>query len=242
VNEPAEQTSSNPWWLAFRVLDEPRTVFAEIVARPRVLVPFLVLFVFGPLVYAVASPASVFRAQAEQSIAIAERQNPDAMTAERREEMLATAASPAKRATTAATILVVGGLMALAAALILKLIVGAMAPEGVTFKQEFSVLLHGWMPTLFATLLTPILAMAGIEQLQLSLGFLVDSDPGSFLYQFLNGITVFGVWSMMLVAIGNQALLRSDSLSGSLTIVGGLWLFYKVASAGLGSVLGGLTG
>ena len=143
MNEPAEQISSNPWWLAFRVLDEPRTVFAEIVAQPRVLVPFLVLFVFGPLVYAVASPASVFRAQAEQSIAIAERQDPDAMTAERREEMLATAASPAKRATTAATILVVGGLMALAAALILKLIVGAMAPEGVTFKQEFSVLLHG---------------------------------------------------------------------------------------------------
>ena len=58
----------------------------------------------------------------------------------------------------------------------------------------------------------------------------------------MNGITVFGVWSMMLVAIGNQALLRSDSLTGSLTIVGGLWLFYKVASAGLGSVLGGLTG
>jgi len=205
----------NSWWLAFRVLDKPGTVFAEIAARPRFLVPFLILFVAAPAFFAVTAPAF---------LAVTA---PDIVVARARAILLAVS--------------VIGGPIVIAiVAAVLMLIFNAMAADRITFKQEYSVMLHALMPHLFATLLVPVLAIAGIEQLQLSLGFLFSSDQSSFMYRFANGITLFGAWSMVLVAKGNQVLSKSSSLGGSLTIVAGLWLLVKVAAAGLTSLLASL--
>ncbi len=242
MTDPQSTPPKSSWWLAFRVLDEPGTVFAEIAARPRFLVPFLVLFAAAPAFFAVTAPDSAYQAQVEQLIAIEENQDPGSVTSERRAEMMEEAASPARRARLLAVGVIVGPIVIAIVAAVLMLIFNAMAADRITFKQEYSVILHAWMPQLFAALLVPVLAIAGIEQLQLSLGFLFSSDQSSFMYQFANGITLFGAWSMVLVAMGNQVLSKSSSLGGSLTIVAGLWLLVKVAAAGLGSLVAGLAG
>jgi len=242
MTDPQSTPSKSSWWLAFRVLDEPGTVFAEIAAKPRFLVPFLVLFVVAPAVVALMAPDSLYEAQVEQQIEIAKSRAPESITPERQAEMMADAASPTRRAIGFAAGLVGGPIIVAIVAVVLMLIFNAMAADRITFKQEYSVILHAWMPQLFAALLVPVLAMAGIEQLQLSLGFLFSSDQSSFMYQFANGVTLFGVWSMVLVAMGNQVLAESSSLGGALTIVAGLWLLVKVAVAGLTSFLAGLAG
>ena len=242
MTDPQSTSHKSPWWLAFRVLDEPGTVFAEIAARPRFLVPFLVLFVATPVFFAVTAPDSAYQAQEEQRIAIEESRDPGSVTPERRAERMEEAASPTRRAIGVAFGVIGGPIVVAIVAAVLMLIFNAMAADGITFKQEYAVVLHAWMPQLLATLLVPVLAIAGIEQLQLSLGFLFSSDQSSFMYQFANGITLFGVWSMVLVAMGNQVLSKSSSLSGALTIVAGLWLLVKVAIAGLASFAAGLAG
>ena len=78
----------SPWWLAFRVLDEPGAVFAEIAARPRFLVPLLILFFAAPAFFAFTAPDSVYQAQVEQRIAMEERGDPGSVTSERRAELM----------------------------------------------------------------------------------------------------------------------------------------------------------
>lgn len=242
MTEEQSPPPKNPWWLAFRVLDEPGAVFAEIAGRPRFLVPLLMLFVAAPAFFALTAPDSVYQAQVESRIALEERGDPGSVTSERRAEMMEEAASPVRRAIGMAFGVIGGPIIVAIVAAVLLLIFNAMAAERITFKQEYSVILHAWMPQLFAALLVPVLTMAGIEQLQLSLGFLFSSDQASFMYQFANGITLFGVWSMILVAFGNQVLTKSASLGGALTIVAALWLLVKVALGGLGALAAGMAG
>ena len=94
MTEHQSTPPKNPWWLAFRVLDEPGAVFAEIAARPQVLVPLFMLFVAAPAFYAITAPDSAYHAQAEQRIAMEEGRDPGSVTPEQRAERMEQAASP----------------------------------------------------------------------------------------------------------------------------------------------------
>jgi len=131
-----------------------------------------------------------------------------------------------------------GGLIMWAiVALVLMLIFGAMGPDPIKFKTEFSVVLHAAVVS-FAGAILMILLMrfAGMSEPTLSLGFLFDQEANAFLYRLANQITLFGTWNMLLVALGNQILSKGKSFIGPLFIVGALWLLMKLGIAALGSL------
>ena len=80
---------------------------------------------------------------------------------------------------------------------------------------------------------------AGFEQ-TLSLGFLVPGE--GFLHNFAAGITLFGVWTVILLALGNQIRTRMKGMGTALTIVGGLYIVVKLVAAGFTTLVAGLGG
>jgi hypothetical protein len=128
---------------------------------------------------------------------------------------------------------VVGGPITLAAAAwVLMLIFGATSAEPLRFKDEFALVSHAYMISLVGgVLVIALLAFAGLNEVQLSLGFLFNEDSSPFLHRFTNQINVFGAWNVYVLALGNQVKTKAKGIGGALTIVGGLWLAMKVGGA-----------
>jgi hypothetical protein len=226
-------------WLAFRVFDEPKNVFEELAARPRALVP-IVLMILVFLGAGFGVPSDVLEEQAREQIeAFQERGQ---LTDEQAQEQIEAATSTRGRASGVGIGTALTLLGFLTAALIFWLIFGALGSEPIKFKAEFAVLAHAYMVSLLGAILAVGLAVfTDIDNPQLSLGFLFGSDSG-FPYQFASRITLFGTWNVLLVALGNQVLSKKKGFAGPLLIVGGLWLLWKLGWATLMTVLAGLGG
>ena len=229
-----------PWWLAIRVLDEPAAVFRQLAVRPVFVVP-LILLVITTAVVAAGMPQSMLRGQAERQADIMERRAPDRFTEEDRAEMLENASSPTARLLYIFGIGSVGSIVVLLIiAGVFRLIFGAVGAEPLTFRDELAITTHAWMPQLFGGVLMILLwRYAGFEQ-TLSLGFLVPGE--GFVHNFAAGITLFGVWTVFLLALGNQLRTKMKGMGTPLTIVGGLYILAKLVSAGFTTLATGLGG
>jgi hypothetical protein len=220
-------------WLALRVFDEPTQVFRELAVRPRVLLP-LILLVLAAGVFAFGTPENVLREQTRsQTEAVQERAQ---LTDEQVQERVDRAASTRSRAIIFGAG-AAGGILALVVvSAVLMLIIGATSPEPIKFKKELAVVAHANIVSIAgAVLMVALMAFAGIDEPRLSLGFLFGEDSG-FLYRFVNQITLFGTWNMILIALGNQVLAKAKGIGGPLMIVGGLWLLVKLLFAALGGL------
>ena len=235
------EATKSPWWLALRVLDEPRRVFQELAARPRALVPIILLVLVAALV-AVGTPGEALEATAQmQADAFGDR-----LDAEARQQMVDRAASPLNRVFIFGGWTVFGVVSLAIVAVVLMLILGATSSEQLKFKDEFAIATHAFVPQLAGGVLAVILMrVAGMHEFAnpatnpLSLGFLVGEETSPFLHRFANGITLFGAWNVYLLALGNQVKTRAASITGPLFIVGGLWLLLKVGFAAVGGLFGG---
>ncbi|HEX9691143.1 MAG TPA: hypothetical protein VGA22_03510 [Gemmatimonadales bacterium] len=236
-----DAATPGPLWLALRVIDEPDKVFEALVARPVVLVPLLILMLISPALMAWGMPDAVLRQQAERQVAaFAERQNLDD---EAQARMIADSTTPTRRAIIFASGAIGTIIFIAVTAGLLQLIFNATGRERLRFKQEFALVTHAWMPMFWGGVLMLMLwRVGGMTDIALSLGFLFDREDSPFLASFAGQLTLFGAWSMVLVAMGNQIFTRAKSLTGPLMIVGGLWLAAKVAFAAIGAVVGGLGG
>jgi hypothetical protein len=241
VPEPIEQTElKSPWWLAFRVIDEPGAVFRQLAAKPVFIVP-LILLVVTTAIVAAGMPTAMLREGAERQADIMERRAPDTFTEADRIEMLENASSPKARMLWIFGLGSVGAIVVLLViAAVFRLIFGAVGSEPLTFRDELAITTHAWMPQLFGGVLMVLLwRYAGFEQ-TLSLGFLVPGE--GFLHNLAAGITLFGVWTVYLLALGNQVRTRMKGIGTALTIVGGLYILVKLVSAGFTTLAMGLGG
>ncbi len=235
------EAPKSPWWLALRVLVEPRQVFQELAARPRALVPIILLMIVAAVV-AVGTPGEALEATAQtQAEALGDRLDADAQR-----QMIERASTPFNRAIIFAAWTVLSVVTLAIVALVLMLTFGATASEPIRFKDEFAIAAHALVPQLAGGLLAVILMVtAGMHEFAnpatnpLSLGFLVSRQTSPFLHRFANGITLFGAWNVYLLALGNQVKTRAAGITGALTIVGGLWLLVKLGFAAVGGVFGG---
>ncbi|NIM51662.1 MAG: hypothetical protein GTO22_20850 [Gemmatimonadales bacterium] len=242
MTAPEQQQGKGPWWLALRVIDEPAEVFRQLAARPRALVPLL-LVVIVTAVTAFAIPADTLREGTRTQMEAAQERAPDRITDEDIEQRVEGAAR-----TTARLLIFVGqaafmliGL--LVAAAVLMLIFGAMAAEPLKFKDEFAITAHAWMPQLLgALLIVALMRFAGMGQYQLSLGFLFSEESSPFLHQLGNQFGLFGAWNVFLLALGNQIRVGAKGIGTPLAIVGGLWVLVNLVFAGLASFFQGLAG
>lgn len=237
-NEAVEVRS--PWWLALRIIDEPVAVFRQLAAKPVFLIPMALLVVTSAIV-AFGMPDSVLREQAERQADMIEQRAPDRMTEADRIEMLENATSVQSRLMYIFGLGSIGGIVALLiVALVMKLIFGAIGAEPLTFKDELAITAHAWMPQLFGGILMILLwRYAGFEG-NLSLGFLFPGE--GFLHNLGAGLTLFGIWTVVLLALGNQIRTRVKGFGTPFAIVFGLYLLVKVVGAGLTTLATGLGG
>ena len=232
-----ERQGKSAVWLASRVFDEPVQVFTELAARPRALLPIILLVVVTAVV-AFGTPDDILQDRARDQIeAVRERAQ---LTDEQVQERVEGAASIRNRAMLMFGIGSVAGVAVLALiAVVLMLIFGATGPEPIKFKTEFGILAHANLISLAGLVLMVILMrFGGIGDPQLSLGFLFGEETSPFLHRFARQITLFGTWHMLLVALGNKILSKAKGIGGPLVIVGGLWLLVKLVGAGLGGLFG----
>jgi hypothetical protein len=222
-------------WLVLRVFDEPTKVFRELAVRPRVLLP-MVLLVLATGVFAIGTPTEVLRDQTRSRLeAMQERGQ---LTDEQVQQRVDAAASSTSRAVIFGAG-AVGGLVALVVvSAVLMLVMGATAPEPIKFKGELAVVAHANVVSIAGgVLIVALMVVGGLDQPQLSLGFLFNQDSG-FLYRFANQVTLFGTWNMILVVLGNRVLTKAKGIGGPLVIIGGLWVLVKIVIAAIGGIAG----
>ena len=239
---PTDQTWP-AWKLALRVIDEPAEVFRQLAARPQVLVPIIMLIITAGFV-GIATPASTLENQAQRQVQKFEERNPN--LDENARTQLQQRVAGAARMRNRAIIFVAGSLVGLIAlvvvAAVLQLIFGAQAAEALKFKDEFAIATHAYVPQLLGAVLLVVLAIFGMENLRLTLGFLFEEDSSSFLYNLANQFGVFGAWNIYLLALGNQIRIGAKGIGAPLAVVGGLWVVVNLAFAAMSMFFGGLGG
>ena len=226
---PLDKPGKSSLWLAFRVFDEPTAVFKELAERPRALVPILCL-ILAAIFAAFAMPSRVMEEQARATFE--QLQENGQLTAEDAQERIDNSSGTTARLTVLLAGVVGGPLILAVTALVLMLIFGATSADPLRFKDEFAIVSHAYMIAIAGGVLSvALLAFAGLDEVQLSLGFLFDEDSSPFLYRFTNQINLFGAWNVYILALGNQVKTKAKGIGGALMIVGGLWLVLKVGGA-----------
>ena len=237
-----EDLPRSPWWLALRVLDEPGAVFRELAVRPRALIP-IILYLVVALGTIGGMPAGVMRSATAAQFQKIEQSHPGVITPDVRERAMARAGSPVARATGFAVAGVLGMLMFLIVAAVLRGIFSSMSAEPVTFRQEWAITVHAYVPQLLGMVATLVsICMRTDTQFRFTLALLCNPDAGGFTYRLANQFTVFGAWNIYLLALGNQLKTKAKGIGTPLAIVGSLWIVVNLALAGLQSAFGGLMG
>lgn len=240
-NTPEAASAPSPWWLALRVIDEPGAVFRALAVKPRVWLPML-LMVGAIAIQMFSWPSESLERVVRQQMENVQQRNPDRVTDEMIQERVERSVSATGRAVGVVTQSIFWAIGLTAAAGILTLVFGAVGSQPLKFKDEMAIVTHGFMPQLLGFILLPLLVrFGGLEEPNLSIGFLFDPDSG-FAYAFASQFGLFAVWNVILVAVGNQIRTGGKSLTGPLTIVGGLWILKNVVMAALMSALGGIAG
>jgi hypothetical protein len=230
------EPTREPWWLVLRVIDEPIAVFRQLAVKPQVVVP-LALLVVTALIVGFGTPASTLQSSVERQAQVLEERAPDRFDEDEWAERIANASNVRSRLFIGGIGAAVGLVVLLIAAGVLQLVFGAVGSAPLKFKDELAIVTHAYVPQLLgATLLVLLARFAGLEQMQLSLGFLFREG---FLHHLGNQFTLFGAWNVFLLALGNQIRTKMKGLGAPLAIVGVLWVLVNFGRAGLASVSGG---
>jgi hypothetical protein len=191
----------------FKVLYEPTAVFERVRERPKFLMPFLVICVVQIVIYVVNMPFLKAGMQAQMAQAQAPAGGPD----------------PTKfLAIGAVFIPVFIGIALLLGALILWVLVSLVGGDG-KFGTLLSVCTYASVPSviLLAVVGTIVLHMKGVggitspQDMQPALGLdLLSPGTRGFLGATLKAINPFGIWGLVLTAIGVSVTHRVSKGSG----------------------------
>lgn len=237
----SEQPKS-PVHLVLRVLDEPGAVFTELAARPKALLP-VILWLVVALVTMFGMPAKIMRSETEHRMEAMEQRRPGMIPPEARQRAVERAASPASRATGFAFVAAIGLVAIVVVAAVLRVVFGGLSPAPITFRQEFAIAAHAYVPQIVGAIAGLIaIVVTNDAQFRFSLGLLFDPNSGGFVHKLANQFTLFGAWNVYLLALGNQILTKAKSVATPLAIVGALWVAVNLVLAGLQTVMGGMLG
>lgn len=213
----------------FRVLYEPTAVFERVRERPRILVPFIVLCVLSVVLSVVTAPVG------QATAALFQPPGTDAAAS-----APPGAAAMLIRAVIGAPIAVGIGLVA--SGFILWLTTSLFGQDA-QFKTLVSVAAHTFLiGMLYQATTSAVLMMRGLESIttfqdvQVALGLnLLWPDGTGFLWNVLGAINPFGIWGLILAAIGVQTTHRvQQGTAYSIATVS--FLIKALALAGLASL------
>jgi len=113
-----------------------------------------------------------------------------------------------------------------------------------SFKQSFSVALHGSVPNLISGLLGIglVLKTGAIDPrdagnlVMSNLGFLADAETQKALHGLLSSIDLFSIWTVILLTMG-YGILSNRSFKQTAPFTFGLWAVYVIGKVGISLVI-----
>ncbi len=206
----------------------PRRLFAEV----RETVPWM-----GPLIISVLVgifallllPDEIFVAQAQETARLSRR----AVTLTSDPATIA----QFERLRIAMGMMVVRPIVAFMLAGLLVLVFRGVLRGGGEYRQYLSITTHALLITALGALVAlPLQILRGDAHAQISLAlFTPFLDPNGFVFQLLQGINLFTLWMVMVLALGVSAIDRRRSPAGAATILLGAYVGIALAAAVLAS-------
>ena len=217
---------------------EPRPVFENAAARPRWLVPLIILTVLSVLYVSAFSRIvgwEVFiRQQIESSARLQQQLSPEQR--ERIIEQQTRAASKfgllgASVGVAASTLLV---------AVVLLGVFNLLAGTSLKFRQSFSITCYSFLPTGLSTILALVVmflkdpAEFDLQNpLVLNVGAFLDPNATpKWLLSVASSLDAFTVWVILLLAVGYSTAAKNLSFSKALTLIVSVWAVWLVSKAG----------
>ncbi len=218
-------------------LFSPEESFRDIVQKPDILVPLIVILLIGLLSAAVIVPKIDFESAIREQL----EQNKN-ISAEDMNRMLPMMVASGKIFTYASPLFGLAFLAAMAGILLLAFRV--FGAEG-NYKQAFSVTLYSWMPQVISTIVATVIVLMrqGITAEQMrnlvksNLGALVDPKQQMVAFAALSSLDIFTIWTVILLIIGFAHVARVSKGRAAATVIP-LWLVVvavKVALAAFGA-------
>lgn len=189
-----------------RAMFSPGAVFDELRPRPRVLWPWLAVTVLFGATSFLLGP---YQMQVQRA------------AMEARGQTMPAAAEQMGRVIGIVSMPIVVIALAAIGALILWVTVSVTGGEA-RFKQALSINLHSWGPLCIMQLVTWfILRGRGVEAIRgpsdmmvpLGLDLLLPAESVGFVRGVMNGFNPFTIWSMVIVAVGLQVMLKLKASS-----------------------------
>jgi hypothetical protein len=221
------------------VLFAPAETFQDIVRRPDIIGPLLVIVITGYIFTAVMVPRFDFESMMAQQSEQMAKQGRN-MSEEQRAQMERITMAGAKVFSWVMPVLMVAWYAIMAGVLLLAF--RLMGGEG-NFKQAFSVTLYAWMPMVLLTILSTIIVFArgtfdpvtAATLVKSNPAFLVDMKEQPLLFSLLSSFDVFTIWTVALFIVG-FAIMARVSKAKAAAIVISLWLALVVVKLGFAAI------
>jgi len=227
------------------VFFSPGKAFADIARRPRWWIPVILIALVGTVYLNIFTQhvgwESVIRP------AIERLPNAQTMTAQRREQAIATAATFYKYLGYGGS--AVGTLFyVFIVAVLLMFLFDTMMSAGIGLKRMMGIVAYGFLPMLIQTALSMVvLFLKDPEEFNLqnplmfNVGAYLSPDSPAALRAFASSIDLFSLWIIVLLAIGVSTTARKMSFGKAFAGVAlpwALWVCLKTAAAAAGMQIG----
>lgn len=214
----------------FNIFFEPEKVFKSVIEKPRVFLP-VVLIILG--LFAISVPRLPFTEnysrQALEKIYKSEKfLKTQQITPEQADKSIDQNMKFQKIFSYFAPL---GTIFILFLQTLIFLMVFKLLGGVGTFKQTFAVFSYSFFINLLGEAVKTVnVLISGKADAANSIGLLMQDDKTSFLFNFLNGIDVFGLWAFIVAAIG-LSVVHGVSRKKAYIWVFSLCLFFMLASS-----------
>jgi len=207
----------------------------------KALVPMLILMILGIIVFwAVKDLAR----EVEYNKAVEMIENSSRIPEELKEEQIAAAEQRMEKFGFLGWIIsAVGGPITVFFMALLAFIVGNSFMGGsAKYGQLLNVTAWSYMVNILESIVKiPIMLKKWSFEVFTGLGVLGIGEKGSFINSFFNGIDIFAIWRIILMAIGMGIIYNKKTRPYAIAMLA-VWLVLRLIAAGFSSFLGGITG
>ncbi len=225
------------------VFFEPKKAFTDIAARPRWIVPVLLIAIVSMAISFLYSQRGGWRVMIEQQLANSTRQPQG--TPEQQQQGVETGVKIASAIGYAIPLIV--PVMFLIVAGVLTGIVALILSAPVRFSQVFAIVCYANLPGLVSgTLTIVVMQLKNVADFNLSNPLLFNPgafmDPktsSKFLYSLATSLDLFSFWVMLLMATGLKAAAgKKLSFGGAFFAVAMPWAVYVLGKSSLAGLFG----
>jgi hypothetical protein len=224
---PPPEKTKNVFERIAGVLFAPAETFQDIVRRPDIIGPLLVILIISYVSAALVLPkldlSTIMEQQAEQM-----RKRDASMSEEQLAQMQRITGAMTKVMTWVFPLLMVAWYAIVAGVLLLAF--RLMGGEG-TFKQAYSVTLYSWMPMVLLGIISTIIVLARgtfdpvlmATVVKSNPAFLADMKEQPVLFALLSSIDVFTIWMIVLLIFGFATLAKTSKAQAAAIVIS-LWI------------------